>query len=136
MAVRINHITFDSANAYEQSLFWAQVTGFSEDPDDPNGPDDEENLIISPDGLTRLLFINVPEGKSVKNRVHLDVAPTDGTRDDEVERLLALGATVFADHRLPDGRGWVVMQDPEGNEFCVERSQAERDAAELAAHPS
>ena len=136
MAVRITHITFDSANAYEQSRFWAEVTGFAEDPDDPNRPGDEENLIVSPDGTTRLLFIDVPEGKSVKNRVHLDVAPTDATRDEEVDRILALGATIFADHRLPDGRGWVVLQDPEGNEFCVERGQAERDAAELAAHPS
>jgi catechol 2,3-dioxygenase-like lactoylglutathione lyase family enzyme len=136
MAVRINHITFDCANAYEQSLFWAEVTGFAEDPDDPNRPGHEENLIVSPDAATTLLFINVPEGKSVKNRVHLDVAPTESTRDEEVERILALGATLFADHRLPDGRGWVVLQDPEGNEFCVERSQAERDAAQLAAHPS
>ncbi|WP_425281049.1 VOC family protein [Stackebrandtia nassauensis] len=68
------------------------------------------------------------EGKSVKNRVHLDLGP-DTTRDDEVERLLKLGATVFADHRAADGvLGFVTMLDPEGNEFCIERSDAERAA--------
>jgi len=64
----------------------------------------------------------------VKNRVHLDLAPTERTRDEEVERLLSLGATMVDDRRLPDGRGWVVLADPEGNEFCVVRSEAERVA--------
>jgi predicted enzyme related to lactoylglutathione lyase len=54
--------------------------------------------------------------------------PTDRTRDEEVERLLGLGATLVADHRRPDGSGWAVLADPEGNEFCVERSAAERAA--------
>jgi hypothetical protein len=73
-----------------------------------------------------LLFVQVPEGKAVKNRVHLDVAPTSRTQEEEVARLLDVGATLFADHRKPDGTGWVVLADPEGNEFCVERSDAER----------
>jgi hypothetical protein len=58
--------------------------------------------------------------------VHLDVVPTDGTRDEEVARLAALGASVVADHRRADGSGWVTMADPEGNEFDVERAAAER----------
>ena len=70
----------------------------------------------------------MPEAKTVKNRVHLDLTPTDRTRDEEVERLLGIGATLVADHRRPDGTGWVVLADPEGNEFCVERSTAERAA--------
>ena len=70
----------------------------------------------------------MPEPKTVKNRVHLDLEPTDRTRDEEVERLLKIGATLVADHRRPDGTGWVVLADPEGNEFCVERSAAERAA--------
>jgi hypothetical protein len=75
-----------------------------------------------------LLFIRVPEGKSVKNRVHLDVSASDGrTRDEEVERLVGLGAKPYEDHRNPDGTGWMTLLDPEGNEFCVCRSQAERD---------
>lgn len=62
----------------------------------------------------------------MKNRVHLDLQPQDRTRDEEVERLLALGATLQGDHRRPDGTGWVTLHDPEGNEFCVERSAGER----------
>ena len=73
-----------------------------------------------------MLFIAVPEAKSVKNRVHIDWVPTERTRDEEVERLLGLGASIHEDHRLPDGRGWVTMRDPENNEFCIERSDAER----------
>jgi len=68
----------------------------------------------------------VPEPKTVKNRVHLDLMPDDRTRDEEVERLLGIGAALVADHRKPDGGGWVVLADPGGNEFCVERSAAER----------
>jgi predicted enzyme related to lactoylglutathione lyase len=71
-----------------------------------------------------LLFERVPEGKSVKNRVHIDIRP-GRSRDEEVERLLRLGASLVADHRQPDGAGWVVLADPEGNEFCVERAEAE-----------
>lgn len=64
----------------------------------------------------------------VKNRVHLDLQPTDRTRDEEVERLLGLGASLVSDFRNPDGTGWALMADPEGNEFCVERSVEERAA--------
>jgi hypothetical protein len=52
--------------------------------------------------------------------------PSDRTRDDEVKRLLAIGATQYEDHRKPDGAGWVTMADREGNLFCVERSATER----------
>lgn len=86
-------------------------------------------MIFSPDGSQRLLFIEVPDDKVVKNRVHLDLASADGTRDEEVARVLELGATVVHDLRNPDGTGWVTFADPEGNEFCVVRSQAERDAS-------
>jgi predicted enzyme related to lactoylglutathione lyase len=62
------------------------------------------------------------EGKAVKNRVHLDLAPPSPEQwDEEFRRILALGATVVDDRRKPDGTGWVVLADPEGNEFCVER---------------
>ena len=83
-------------------------------------------MIFSPDGRQRVLFIEVPEGKSVKNRIHFDLSPTDLTRDEEVERLIGLGATVHADLRKDDGSGWVTLLDPEGNEFCVLRSESER----------
>ena len=125
MASYVEYTTVDSANAYAQSLWWSAVLDYAEDPDDPNLPDHHECAIRSADGRHKILFINVPEAKSVKNRVHFDVRPVEGTRDAEVARLLALGATQVADHRKPDGAGWVVLADPEGNEFCVLRSMAE-----------
>ena len=62
----------------------------------------------------------------MKNRVHLDLVPLGHGRDAEVDRVLALGARLVDDQRRPDGTGWVVLADPEGNEFCIERSDAER----------
>jgi hypothetical protein len=129
MTSRVSHTSFDALDSYAQSVFWCQVLGYSEDPDDPNLPGHEECMIFSPDGTHRLLFIEVPDAKQLKNRVHLDLSPTDGTRDEEVARLVALGATVVADRVRPDGSGWFTLGDPEGNEFCILRSQAERDAA-------
>nr|WP_324617267.1 VOC family protein [Streptomyces bicolor] len=69
----------------------------------------------------------VPEPKAGKNRLHLCLRP-DTSRDAEVERLLTLGASLVADHRRPDGWGWVVLADPEGNEFCVLLADTERAA--------
>lgn len=70
------------------------------------------------------MFVRVSEGKEIlKNRLHLDVSPIDSSTEDEVTRLLGLGA-VRADVGQGPGRGWVVMADPEGNEFCVLRSLA------------
>ena len=129
MVSRITHPTFDCSNPYLLAGFWAQVLGFSDDPENPNEPGDEEAYIVAPDDSSSLLFIRVPEGKTVKNRVHLDIAPQDRTRDEEIDRLIGLGATFLADHRNPDGTGWGVLADPEGNEFCVERSDGERAAA-------
>jgi hypothetical protein len=124
MTVRIRTITFDCKEPYQLSLFWSELTGFKEDPDDINLPEHTEALLRGQDGMPNLLFIRVPEAKQVKNRVHLDLTPPDpdpATRDAELARILALGATVVADRRRPDGNGWVVLADPEGNEFCLER---------------
>ena len=126
MTARPHNITFDCADAWQLVTFWSQVTGYQEDPDDPNQPGDPQQYLAGPDGQPGLLFIPVPEANTVKNRVHLDLMPDDRTRDEEVERLLGIGATLVADHRRPDGGGWVVLADPEGNEFCIERSAAER----------
>jgi catechol 2,3-dioxygenase-like lactoylglutathione lyase family enzyme len=128
MTARIGSITFDCADPYALVRFWSQVTGFEEDPANPNAPEHPEGLLVAPGGGPQMLFVRVDEPKAVKNRVHLDLVPTDRTRDEEVARLLGLGATVVDDQRRPDGTGWVVMADPEGNEFCVERSAAERAA--------
>ncbi|MGV9287240.1 VOC family protein [Streptomyces sp. NPDC003719] len=73
-----------------------------------------------------LLFVRVPEGRAVKNRLHLDVSPVDRSTDDEVTRLLGLGATRADVGRGTEERSWVVMADPEGNEFCVLRTLAPR----------
>jgi hypothetical protein len=121
----IRSITIDCHDPYRQALFWSEVTGWQEDPEDPNSPSDPEGRIVSGHGIS-LLFIPVPEGKVAKNRVHLDLTPTTRSRDEEVTRLLGVGAVLVDDHRREDGTGWVVMADPEGNEFCVERSARER----------
>lgn len=123
----IRSVTVDCADPYRQALWWSEVTGWQEDPDDPNNPGDPEGRIVSTQGIN-LLFMPVPEGKAVKNRMHLDLMPTERTRDEEVTRLLAIGATLVADHRHSDGPGWVVLADPEGNEFCVEQGAKERAA--------
>lgn len=119
MTSRISHTSVDAHNAYEQSVWWSKVLGWTEDPDDPNLPDHEECLILSPDRSQLLLFINVPDEKVVKNRLHLDLRPVDGSREEEVARLVELGATQVGDFRRPDGSGWITLTDPEGNEFCV-----------------
>jgi hypothetical protein len=89
-------------------------------------------MIVSPDGAQRLLFIEVPDAKQVKNRLHLDLVPVAGTRDEELARLLELGASQVDDLRNPDGTGWVVLADPEGNELCILRGEAERAAGRAA----
>ncbi|WP_093906032.1 VOC family protein [Streptomyces sp. cf386] len=122
MTSKIRHVTIDSADAYGLAGFWSRVLGLPVHEDDKPG---DEDVLIEGAGL---LFVTVPEPKTVKNRVHLDLQPDDRTRDEEVERVLALGATLVDDRRRPDGTGWAVLADPEGNEFCVERSAAERTA--------
>jgi predicted enzyme related to lactoylglutathione lyase len=117
----VRHITVDAREPLKIAQFWSQLTGFPVDDES----DDEEAFVETVPGL---LFIAVPEAKTVKNRLHLDIQPPDSTRDEFVERMLLAGATIFEDHRKPDGTGWVTMRDPEGNEFCVERSAAERAA--------
>jgi catechol 2,3-dioxygenase-like lactoylglutathione lyase family enzyme len=126
MVSRIAHTTVDCRDAFALSEWWKRVLGYSDLPDDPNEVGHEECMIVDLESGHRLLFIEVPDVKSVKNRLHLDLSPTDRTRDEEVERVRGLGATEVADRRRPDGTGWVVLADPEGNEFCVLRSDAER----------
>ncbi|MVA75812.1 VOC family protein [Auraticoccus sp. F435] len=127
MVCLVSHTSIDSRDAYTLSTWWREVLGYRDLPDDPNEPGHEECMIEDPASGHRLLFIEVPEGKRVKNRLHLDLRPRTGTRDEELTRLLALGATQVADHRgiHGPGTGWVVLADPEGNEFCILRSEQE-----------
>jgi hypothetical protein len=125
MTAFVSHTTIDCRNAYELSQWWKRVLEYVDEPDDPNAPGHAECWIQRPDGGHPLLFIEVPEDKQVKNRIHLDLRPSAGTRDQELDRLLALGARQLDDRRNPDGTGWVVLADPEGNEFCILRSHDE-----------
>ena len=127
----IAHTTVDCTNAYDLAAWWKPVLGYVDPEDDPNEPGDEECLILSRDGSHRLLFLEVPDTKEVKNRLHFDLRPRAGTRDEELERLLAHGATQVDDLRgtYGPGTGWVVLADPEGNEFCILRSEAEIEQA-------
>lgn len=112
MTSSIFTVTFDCADPAPIAEFWAQVLGYSVDDEDP----DEVAIDPPPDSAApALLFIRVPEPKTVKNRVHLDLNPDD--QEAEVRRLEGLGA-----QRIDIGQGeqtFVVMADPEGNEFCV-----------------
>jgi hypothetical protein len=130
----ISHTTVDCANAYELSEWWKQLLGYVDLPDDPNEPGHEECLIQRPDGGHQLLFIEVPDTKQVKNRLHFDLRPHERSRDEEVAWALGIGATQVADHRdiHGPGTGWVVLADPEGNEFCILRSRAELGSATQA----
>jgi hypothetical protein len=123
----LRNITVDCTDALKLGRFWAQVLGWNV------YHDDDPEVLVAPefpprrDGPT-MLFIPVPEPRTVKNRLHVDLEPTDRTREEEVERLVGLGASVVEDHRNDDGTGWVWLADIEGNDFCVERGAAERAA--------
>lgn len=135
MTSLISHTTVDCRNAYELSEWWKQVLGYVDVDGDPNLPGHEECMILDPETQHQVLFIEVPEDKSVKNRIHFDIAPRSASRDAELEWLVSLGATVVGDHRgqYGPGTGWVTLADPEGNEFCILRSKAEIEASRAEA---
>ncbi|WP_372734958.1 VOC family protein [Nocardioides sp.] len=120
----IAHTTVDCANAYELSQWWKPVLGYVDIEDDPNEPGHPECTIRDPETGHEILFLETPDTKSVKNRLHFDLRPRAGTREEELVRLIGLGAVELADHRgiHGPGTGWVVLADPEGNEFCILRS--------------
>ncbi|CAM5535320.1 glyoxalase [Streptomyces avidinii] len=123
----VQNVAIDCADAYELARFWSRVSGRPLHPED--GPGARETQVLLTEGPV-LYFNQVPEAKTVKNRIHLCLRP-ETSRDEEVDRLLGIGAALVADRRDPDGSGWVVLADPEGNEFCVLRSDSDR----AAAHP-
>jgi hypothetical protein len=131
MTAYVSHVTIDCHDAYQLSQWWKVALGYVDLEGDPNLPGHEECLIRDPDSDHRLLFIEVPDEKVVKNRLHLDLRPRAGNRDEELARLVGLGATQVLDLRgsFGPGTGWVVLADPEGNEFCILRSEAESAAA-------
>lgn len=121
MTSRLANVCIDAHDPLAQVAWWSQVLDdFT--PDDDNTAD--EAGLTGPGGRW-LGFLQVPEPKTVKNRMHMCLRPVDISRDEEVDRLLQLGASMVNDLRTPDG-GWAVLADPEGNEFCVlTRSAAE-----------
>ncbi|MGN0062662.1 MAG: VOC family protein [Nocardioides sp.] len=125
MTCFVSYTTVDCRNAYELSEWWKGLLGYVDIEDDPNLPGHEECMILDPDTGHQILFIEVPDHELPPKRIHFDVRPREGTRDAEVVRVLALGATQVADRRNEDGTGWVVLVDPEGNEFCILRSALE-----------
>ncbi|MDQ4008279.1 MAG: VOC family protein [Actinomycetota bacterium] len=135
-------VTFDAGDPERLGSFWASALGY-ETARPPEGfgswpefldsigvPEDKRDsawAIVDPEGIKpRLFFQKVPEGKTAKNRVHLDIHATVGVeqeqvderREEAVQRLESLGATRH-DQLTEMGLTWVVMTDPEGNEFCV-----------------
>jgi hypothetical protein len=125
MGLVVSQLTIDSADPAAQARWWAQALGWEL----LGETSDDEAEIGPPDGSTAAwLFEKVPEGKSVKNRLHPDLRPPDGSdQATELERLLALGAT-----SVDIGQGdvtWHVLADPEGNEFCLLRSTPSQVAA-------
>ena len=126
----ISHTSVDCRNAYELSEWWKPVLGYVDIEGDPNEAGHDECMIQDPETGHRVLFIEVEEAKAVKNRIHFDLRPRQRTQEEELAWLLEHGATEVADLRgkYGPGTGWVVLADPEGNEFCILRSQAEVDA--------
>ncbi len=111
MTLEWEQLNVDAADPVALGSWWAEALGWVVVNDSP----EEFEIRPAPDRLPGLLFAPVPEAKTVKNRLHLDLRPDD--QGAEVERLLALGA-----RRADVGQGeqsWTVLMDPEGNEFCV-----------------
>ncbi|WP_055589162.1 VOC family protein [Peterkaempfera griseoplana] len=128
MTSRFTELVVDCHDPERLAAFWCAVLGFKvidrgEDMVEIGSwvPTVEE--VRARQMPPTLMFIQVPEGKTVKNRLHLDVSPIDGSTDEEVARLLGLGAATVDVGQGP-GRSWVVMADPEGNEFDVVRTLA------------
>jgi hypothetical protein len=128
-------VTFDCADPAGLATFWASALGYVVQPP-PEGfeswpaflttvgvPESEfgsASACVDPEGKgPRLFFQRVPEGKAAKNRVHLDVNVGKDNVESEVARLVAEGATRVGAFDVPLGT-WVVLEDPEGNEFCVQ----------------
>jgi len=144
-SVRQVQVTFDCADPAALSRFWAEVLGYAEDQPPPpftnweealdawEVPEEQRNdygAVSDPDKVgPRIFFQKVPEGKTAKNRVHLDVRAAPGLQGEErmaalekeSDRLVGLGAARVQRHE-PGGvsAGHIIMQDPEGNEFCLD----------------
>ena len=127
-------VTVDAAGPRALGVFWCEVLGYVEQPPPPGFDNWEDALdafgidrsdpdrafaIVDPDGVgPRVFFLKVPEGKTAKNRMHLDVHVEPSEMAERAADLVALGATLVGGFDEPEGR-WISMLDPEGNEFCL-----------------
>ena len=120
----VAHTTVDCHDAYDLSEWWKALLGYVDLDGDPNEPGHEECMIRDPETGHRILFIEVGDEELPAKRVHFDLRPREGSRDEEIERVLAHGATQIDDQRgtYGPGTGWVVFADPEGNPFSILRS--------------
>ena len=123
----IDWMAIDCDDPRALARFWSEALGYRV----LEGDDPDEVMIMPPraEPGNRLLFLRVPDRKIVKNRIHLDLRADD--QEEEVERLISLGA-----ERADIGQGevsWVVLADPEGNEFCILRGLTDEDRAERKA---
>ena len=123
VSASIDTLTFDAADPLHLAAFWGAALGFELDEDS----DGEGAYLADPSVRTRVIFFQrVPEAKTAKHRLLIDLRPSGSMRE-EVERLRGLGATGDEVVEIPasavDGQStfWTVMADPEGNEFCVLR---------------
>ena len=138
-------LTFDCSDATAQAQFWASALGYVRSPP-PRGWDTWESWLVDhevppeewndgaslmdPAGIgPRISFLKVPEPKTAKNRLHLDLKVSGGRDVDQdvrrtrimakIDDVVAAGATILAEHSMGDHLDHVVLLDPEGNEFCV-----------------
>ncbi len=112
MSLEWEEVVVDARHARELGRWWRDALGWVAVDED----DDDYEIRPGPDRLPSILFTSVGEPKVVKNRLHLDFRPDD--QNAEVDRLLGLGAT-RANVGQGDDVSWVVLADPEGNEFCI-----------------
>ena len=125
MTSRFSEVVVDSHDPLRLARFWSEVLGYTiidETPEVVEIAGTEQTAEALRAGVVppTIIFIAVRDEKMVKNRVHIDLRPVDRTTAEEVERIIALGAR-RADIGQPADATWVVLADPEGNEFCVLR---------------
>jgi predicted enzyme related to lactoylglutathione lyase len=130
MTLRIQCLCIDAGDPDRLATFWAAVLGWRRTTDEPDEVALEPPAGSREDGVVPdLLFLRVPEGKTTKNRLHLDLRPED--QAEEVARIEALGAQRVSVGQGPEAT-WVVLADPEGNEFCVLRALRPEELAAAA----
>jgi predicted enzyme related to lactoylglutathione lyase len=120
MSLRLDTVSIDADDPEALARWWAELLGWEVQVEEP-----DEVAVVPPDGVhaSELLFVKVPDAKTVKNRVHLDLRPDDQAA--EVARAEAMGARrVEIGQSADDKVTWVVLADPEGNEFCILRAKS------------